>query len=349
MNKNRAVFSLMLAAVLLLCSGCGGNSKAATADCFATAQTEAAPMMEEMMEVEVAVEDMDAGTTTMEKGGVFGEYQSTQSGSYGNHKIIATYTIEMNTDEFDTHLRMLQDKAIELGGYIQSSSVSGTKPETYNDYGRDARYSFRIPSDRAEEFVEYTKGTGEVTYSNCDTEDVTLTYYDTETRLQVLRTQLERLQGILVETDNLADIIELEKAISETTLEIEQYTTQIRRYDDLIDYTTVNVCLSENRLTTGPAAKKGLSQRISEGFSESLVALGVFLEDGLVTIVCAIPALVLIAVAVAVLVLLVRLIRKGTARGRARREAKAKERRQRMIDIEINIDPEMDSEEDEEK
>lgn len=333
MMKNKALFCIILAAVMLF-SGCGGRPASQKAD-YAYAVTEeaaaAAPMEEAIFEDAVEYEMAAAAGG---EAGVFGETQSAQSGSYGNHKIISTYSIEMNTDEFDLHVQMLQDKAIAIGGYIQSSNVSGTKPETYNDRGRYASYSFRVPSDRAEEFVEYTKGTGEITYSNCDTEDVTLRYYDTETRLEVLRTQLERLQSILVETDNLADIIELEKAISETTLEIEQYTTQLRKYDDLIDFTTVHVSISENRLTTGPAAKETLGQRISEGFSESLAGIGVFLEDALVWFICAIPALILIAAAVAVILVLIRLLKKFRAKGKTRREAKARERKAKMMEIE---------------
>lgn len=334
MRKNKTLLCIILAAAMLLCSGCGGRSNKAD---YAYAVTEeaaaeapmAAPMEEAILEDTVEYE-MAADTGA----GVFGETQSAGNGSYGNHKIISTYNIEMNTDEFDLHVQMLQDKAIQIGGYIQSSNVSGTKPETFNDRGRYANYSFRVPSGRAEEFVEYTKGTGEITYSNCDTEDVTLRYYDTETRLEVLRTQLERLQSILVETDNLADIIELERAISETTLEIEQYTTQLRKYDNLIDYTTIHVSISENRLVTGPAAKETLGQRISEGFKESLAGIGVFLEDALVWFICAIPAIILIAAAAAVLAMVFRALKKVRAKGKARREARKKERREKMAEIE---------------
>lgn len=327
MMKNKTFLCVMLAAAMLLCSGCAiGKS-------YDMANTEA-PAAEAFMEEAIAEDSIEMEYAADTGAGVFGSAPEAQKGNYGNHKIISTYSIEMNTDEFDLHLQMLQDEAIRLGGYIQSSNVSGTKPETYNDYGRYASYSFRIPSDRAEEFVEYTKGTGEITYSNCDTEDVTLSYYDTETRLQVLRTQLERLQSILVETDNLADIIELEQAISETTLEIEQYTTQLRRYDDLIDYTTVHVSVSENRLTTGPAAKETLGQRISSGFAESMAGLGVFLEDALVWLICAIPALLLIAAMVLVAIVLFRIIWRQTAKGRERRAKKAEQRRARMAEIE---------------
>ena len=52
----------------------------------------------------------------------------------------------MRTDEFDNHsLKQPQDKAAQLGGYVQSSSVSGTKPETF-DYGHrqpDVPHSYR--------------------------------------------------------------------------------------------------------------------------------------------------------------------------------------------------------------
>lgn len=250
--------------------------------------------------------------------------------NYGNHKIITTYTFEMNTDQFDDHLRQLQDKAAQLGGYVQSSSVSGTKPVTYSDYGRTASLTFRIPTDRVEEFTDFTQGTGEITFSNCDTEDITLNYFDTETRLEVLRDQLDRLKEMLKTAGSMEDMVEIEKAISETTLEIEQYTTQLRRYDDLVDYTTIYVNINENRLAKGPAAKEGMGERMATGIAESFAAVGVFLENALVGIVCAIPALLVIAVLAAAIVLIIKLIRKGRAKNAPKRGEKARERRERM-------------------
>lgn len=128
----------------------------------------------------------------------------------------------------------------------------------------------------------------------------------------------------------MEDLVELEKAISETTLEIEQYTTQLRRYDDLVDYTTVHVNINENRLTKGPAAKESIGERMSTGIAESFAAVGVFLENALVGIVCAIPVLLVVAVLAAVIVLIVKLIKKGKAKNAVKREAKAQERRERM-------------------
>ena len=322
--------------VLMLLSGCAGSPSFTNMKQASSANDHAweeeAPMMAETEAASTIVAPQTDDTQA-----AAGGYDAGASDpNYGNHKIITTYTFEMRTDEFDNHFKQLQDKAAQLGGYVQSSSVSGTKPETYSDYGRTANLTFRIPTAKAKEFVDFTQGTGEITYSNCDTEDITLNYFDTETRLGVLRDQLDRLKEIMKTTGNMEDLVELEKAISETTLEIEQYTTQLRRYDDLVDYTTVYVTINENRLAKGPAAKEGMGERMSAGLSESFVAVGVFLENALVAIVCAIPAILVIAVLAAIVVLVVKLIKKGKARNAVKREAKAQERRERMEKLSAN-------------
>ena len=79
-----------------------------------------------------------------------------------------------------------------MGGYVQYGNVWGTKPEVYGDSGRTAELTFRIPAEQAEAFLTFAEGNGEVVRQSVNTEDVTLDYYDRETRLEVLRTQLDR-------------------------------------------------------------------------------------------------------------------------------------------------------------
>ena len=321
-----AMLALALLCVLCGCAASQSSMKAQTEESYAYDTADWSPSEAKTQESGYDEAPAAAETQTTADGFDAGEADP----NYGNHKIINTYTFDMQTDEFDTHFNQLQDKAAQLGGYIQSSSISGTKPVTYSDDGRTANLTFRIPTARVKEFVDFTQGTGEITYSNCETEDITLNYFDTETRLGVLRDQLDRLKEILKTTSNMEDMVELEQAISETTLEIEQYTTQLRRYDDLVDYTTVYVNIHENRLAKGPAAKESMGERMSTGIAESFAAVGVFLENALVAIVCAIPALLVIAALAAVIVLIVKLINKGKAKNAAKREAKAQERRERM-------------------
>lgn len=313
-------FAILMALAMLLAIGCAAKSESIAQEMPATEPAAAAPA--------APAYDMAAAQESgMATGGVFeGEGQSVadrgNADLYGGHKIIATYNLEMTTDAFDEHYALLTAKAEELGGYVQDSSISGTKPVTYNDYGRNANLTFRIPSDQAEAFMEFAGGTGTITHTSKSTQDVTLDYYDSETRLEVLKTQLERLKSILVTTDNLADIVELEKAIAEVTIEIEQMTTQLRRYDDLIDYTTVYLYMNEERLIAGPANTQSVGERIGKGFTSNLSGVGVFLENFFVWFVSSLPVLVLLALAGwGIMAIILRVVRR---RGKAEKLPKAR-------------------------
>lgn len=308
--------AILLALTLLTAVGCASN--------YATepsAPAAPAPVPQEMATADSAY-GAPAGGAAYDSGvftGNRGEAKTDMENQYGGHKVIATYNLEMNTDQFDEHYALLTAKAAELEGYVQNGSVSGTKPVTYYDSGRNASLTFRIPSSKVEAFVEYAGGTGTITHTSKSTQDVTLDYYDHETRLGVLKTQLERLQSILVTTDNLADIVELEKAIAEVTIEIEQMTTQLRRYDDLIDYSTVYLNMYEERLTAGPAATQTVGERISKGFASNLSGVGAFLENFFVWFVSSLPVLILLAL----LGLVIFLIIRRSLRGRGPKPPKA--------------------------
>jgi len=96
-------------------------------------------------------------------------------------------------------------------------------------------------------------------------------YYDSEARLATQRTKLERLQKLLEEAAGLEDIILLEQALSETELQIEYLTGDLRRYDSLIGYSTVNITLGEvYRLTTDEEVVQSFPQRLAAAFGTGL-------------------------------------------------------------------------------
>ena len=151
---------------------------------------------------------------------------------------------------------------------------------------------------------------GTVQSEQAYTDDVTAEYFDRETRLEVLNMQLERLKSILVETDNLADVIALETEIARVTMEIEALTGELRRYDALIEYTTIDITVYETVYREGPAAAKTVGERIEAGFSDSLNGVGVFFVDAFVWFVSALPVLLVLVAVVAVVLLCVRAVRK---------------------------------------
>lgn len=293
---------LVLALLLFLFAGCSAAYPSKSSD-GVTSEAPAAPP------ATAPVPD------SMNGSGSYGEeeaaYDTSTNGQtalpdFGGHKVIRTFNVTFETDTFDSDLSGVTKSAMDLGGYVQNSQINGRKPEVYSDPGRYAYLTLRIPADKVDAFMEGVIGYGTLISANEQADDVTAAYFDLETRLEVLRTQLERLTSILVTTDNLADIIALEKEIADVTLQIEQLTTEVRRYDGLISYATVTVNIQELRLNEGPAAQQTVGERIERGFTDTLYGVGTFFVNLFVFLVSALPVLVVMGIVALIVILIVR-------------------------------------------
>ena len=254
MKQYKKLLAVFAAAIMLaICfAGCSGASTSAARDTVYNSSSQYAPMEEYAPAATSPVTSNDMGFDY-----AAGEATSVTAGDiYAGRKIIRNYDISLNTDKFDENMDYIKVKVSELGGYVLSSNLYGSKPEAYGDAGRNIELTIRIPAEKAGEFVSGVEMLGQINYVRDYTDDITDEYYDTDTRLAVLQEQLERLRAIMVETDNLADVIALEDRISEVMLQIETLTGTLKRYDALIDYTTINLSVSERNAITGPAATK---------------------------------------------------------------------------------------------
>lgn len=300
-------FAIAFILMLLLAAGCSAPKSADTNYMAAPSEPQEAPRPEG---------NAVSGGAGFDKG----EAGQTSLPDYGGHKVIRTFSVSFETDSFDSDIAAILQSAAELGGYAERSVANGRKPEVYSDPGRYAYLTLRVPAEKVEAFVQGVKGYGTLTSYNENADDVTEAYFDLDTRLGVLRTQLDRLKSILVSTDNLADIIALESAISDVTLQIEQLTTQLRRYDGLISYATVEVTINELRLNEGPAAQTSVWERIDRGFTDTLYGVGTFFVNLFIFFVSALPALVVLGAIAAIAVFIAR---SGVKRKRIKKEKAA--------------------------
>lgn len=241
---------------------------------------------------------------------------------YGGRKIIRNYELSIETDDFDAVYSAINERLAQYAGYAENSYIDGKKPETYGESGRTASMTLRVPADKADEFIKGVQGMGTLTSSHDYIDDITDAYYDVDTRLEVLNIQLDRLESILVKTDNLADVIALEDRISEVMLEIEQLTGTLKKYDSLIDYTSVSITLYEKSLIAGPAAKQTTGERISNGFTESLYGVGTFFTDLFVWFVSALPVIVILALVGLAALFIIKAVMKRRATSAAKAAVK---------------------------
>jgi hypothetical protein len=225
-------------------------------------------------------------------------------------KIIQSADIYMETLAFDTVLSELQRMVTDLGGYIESSQVSG-RPIYNSEYSRrSAWYTLRIPVEHFTGFVNDMQDVGNVISKSLNGTDITASYFDTEARLDSLTLQEERLLAILEKAEKLEDVIELERELSDVRYQIESMTGTLRRWDNLVDYATVTLTIDEVReLQDVEPEPETWGQRIVEQFKSSIESLIRGGKNGVVAVVGAVPYIIVIALIAGIVIMPLRKIR----------------------------------------
>lgn len=247
----------------------------------------------------------------------------SENSSVGGRKLIVNVSLYIETLEFDNFVSLLQQKVAETGGYIESSDISGN---SYNySHNRSASFTCRIPSAKLDGFLTMVDGIGNVTSSYKQQKDVTLSYVDTEARITALQTEYDRLIELLAEAENIDTIISLEERLSEVRYQLESYKSQLRTYDNLIDYSTVEINTVEVKRVSSPE-EKTVWARIQSEFGDNLYSVWVGLQDFFVWFVADIPYFVVFAVVIIIVVLIIRLLLNCSPRHRAKVAYKKQEK-----------------------
>ncbi len=202
---------------------------------------------------------------------------STESSGSGNEsvstnrKIIERIYFSVQTKEFDTLMSKLEDEIKTLGGYIENSSVSGN---SYEEKGnRRANLVVRVPSKKSADLTAFVSENSTVTNKEVNTEDVTLSYVDMQSRVKALTTEKETLERLLAGATSMADVIAIQDRLTDVIYEIESYESKLRTYDNLIEYTTVTIRISEvERVQV--VEEQTMWQEIASDFKENMEDIG---------------------------------------------------------------------------
>lgn len=226
-----------------------------------------------------------------------------------NRKLIKNVNMTVETVEFDELTKKLNDKVEGLGGYMENAYVDGLSINASNDSGRRASYTARIPVDKMEEFVSVVSAASNVLNKNETVEDVTLSYVDLESKKETLQIEQERLNTLLEEADSIETIIALESRLTEVRYELESMESQLRTYDNLVEYATVYLEVIEVERVS-PQAKQSALEQMTEGFADSIYRIGRGIRSFCIGLVIISPYLVLWTVVIVVFVLIVKALIK---------------------------------------
>lgn len=324
------ILALVLAAVLCLagltaCSS-SSNGSAYKDEGYYPSATYAATTAAAAMVKPGYVADSAAGYAAADEDYYYAETQMPASQNEGgslfepgdNRKLIRNASMSLETEQYDDSVAAIHDAIRTCQGYIENSSSGGNAKSG----GRWLDVTVRVPADRLEEFMAAGNGFGVMQSSNIWQEDVTMSYTDMETRLATLNTKKDRLMAMLEKATKMSDIIELENALQETIYEIESYTSSLKKLDNRIAYSSVNISLREvYKATTVPQMPKTLGERISQEFQESMENLREFGENFLVWLVGALPVIVILAILAVVIILICKGAAKRSRRKKAERMA----------------------------
>ena len=216
-------------------------------------------------------------------------------------KIIRSASFTLKTTHYDEDLQRLQDLAQEKGGRVEYLSSSGDASSGQTRY---ASLTLRIPAGELDGFLSGVQGIGDITAMTQEMQDVSDSYYDTQTRLNTQRAKLERLQAMMSAAEDVSDLIEIESAIADAQYYIDRYTSQLKSYDSKVDYSTVRATVREVRVTE--LVQVTLGQRLLTGLQDSLAAGAEFLEDMLIFVVSALPWLAGIGIVAFIVVKIVK-------------------------------------------
>lgn len=292
----------MLAALL---AGCGGASKSTQAfDAAAAAPAEAA---------NGAYYDMESAKS--EDGGLTGDTDSTVLPE--GRKWIITVNMSAETEDLDALMEALNGKISGLGGYVEDQDSYNGSMYSSRRY-RSASLTVRIPAERVDEFTEEMSGIANVVSTNLSREDITLSYVATESRVKALQTEEARLLELMEQAETMADLLEIESRLTDVRYELENRASQLRLYDNQVDYATIYLSIDEVQEYT-PVEEPTVWERISGGFVSSIKGVGNGLLDLLVWVLAKSPYLVILGGATVGVVVL---IKKRKARKAAKKAAK---------------------------
>lgn len=211
-------------------------------------------------------------------------------------KIIRRVQMMVETEEFDNLISTIDYQISALGGYVESSEVTG-QGYYKKDSTRYGNIVARIPKNKLNEFVNKVNEIGNVTVKNENTENVTLEYVDADSRKKSLQIEQERLLALLDKADSLDDILVLESRLSDVRYQLQYYETQLRTYDNLVEYSTVTLNIREvERITPVSEDKLSVWDRISTGFGDTMYRISEGLQNFFVWFVVNLPYLIIWAV-----------------------------------------------------
>ena len=311
------VFVLIFASVVLSAS-CGNSGYAPSKSLYeendggwydsADYDAEYAPPERAMKEL-YADESYDIALTAA---GSTGEV-SAVSNLPANRKIIRDAYITMEVEDIEKSYDNILASLTKFGGYEAGRNMNASS--TDYRYAATNTATLKIPAEKLDSFLKELKKEGEVKNQSISSADITEQYFDAQIRLTNLEKMLDKNYELFENAKKVDDQLRIFREINEITTEIEQLKGKLRRWNELVEYSTVTINLYRPYEAPVPEPEP----REIKWNSLSLEDMGWFISSGFLGVVNVIfsvlqwifiTILVISPIAVPVAIVMVILIRR---------------------------------------
>ena len=243
-------------------------------------------------------------------------------------KIIYTAYADIETIDFEGSVEKVYELLEQYNAFIENSYLTGKSYST-EFYGhpsyRIAEFVIRVPREHYSALTANLDVLGNVLSVNSSMQNITTQYIDTESRLEAYRIEEDSLLAMLEKATTVEEMITINSHLSEVRYNIESLTSQLKNWDNEVDFSTVTVYINEvKELTVQVPVQRTYWQELGDGLKSTFRDIGRFFKNLLKFIVVNFPVLIIFAVIiVAVIIILKKAAKKR--RNRVRKIIEAKE------------------------
>ena len=237
---------------------------------------------------------------------------TTQASLPVNQKLIRKIWLEAETEDMNQLLSSVEERIAQLQGYVEARQIRNGSAYSGKRY-RYAELTIRIPAQELDSFVDSVKDASNITNTRETTDDVTLSYVEQESKVVALETEQTRLLELLAKAESMDDILRIEERLTEIRGQLEKVKSQLRVYDNMVNYGTVYLNITEVTEYTQVVEPVTLGERMAAGIKDGWKGMVTGLGDFLVFLVTVLPHLLPWGVVAAAVVLILRLRKKKKA------------------------------------
>lgn len=319
MKKKKLICGIVCGAIIvgMFCFGYAASTSKSSGS-YASAVAVGNTLAESSMAADYDTASFDAGSNSaknndaaepdqtsqnVDPSATVSESEAASSKSDETRKLITTVTMSIEVKNAASYNASLQNLVAKYQGYIESSSIG---PGYSGDEATKLyQYTIRIPADRFSDFLSNAQQGVSVTDQYTQTQDVTLTYTDMEAHKRALKKEEETLENLLSKAETTDDLIKIQSQLTDVRYQLDSLESQLRVYDNQVDYSTLNLTVSQVQAYS-PTKDQPFGEQIASGIQSTLAEMQSHIKAAAIWLLTELPRLILIVIAAIVVFCIVR-------------------------------------------